>query len=62
MRALLAAGAEGFVEVGAGTVLRGLLRALDKTARSWNVEDPESLRATLVALGGGAEAAAKGVA
>ena len=51
MRRLSALGAEGFVEVGAGTVLRGLLRALDKSIPSWNVEDPESLQGTRGALG-----------
>jgi [acyl-carrier-protein] S-malonyltransferase len=50
MRRLLTEGAS-FVELGTGTVLRGLLRSLDKQARSWNVEDPESLQATLAGLG-----------
>jgi [acyl-carrier-protein] S-malonyltransferase len=40
-----------FVELGSGTVLRGLLRSTDKQARAWNVEDPESLQATLLGLG-----------
>jgi [acyl-carrier-protein] S-malonyltransferase len=40
-----------FVELGSGTVLRGLLRTTDKQARSWNVEDPESLQAALAGLG-----------
>ena len=51
MRTLLAAGAEGFVEVGTGKVLRGLLRSVDRQASSWGVEDPDSLQATLAALG-----------
>jgi [acyl-carrier-protein] S-malonyltransferase len=51
MRALLGDGAEGFVEIGAGKVLRGLLRTIDKDAPSWNVEDPDSLQATLAGLG-----------
>jgi [acyl-carrier-protein] S-malonyltransferase len=51
MRQLIAAGAQGFVEIGTGKVLRGLLRALDREAASWNVEDPETLAATLGALG-----------
>ena len=50
MRRLLALGAQGFVEVGAGSVLRGLLRSLDKAIASWNVDDPESLQAALAAL------------
>jgi [acyl-carrier-protein] S-malonyltransferase len=52
MRRLVALGAQGFVEVGTGTVLRGLLRSLDRELSSWNVEEPESLQATLQALAG----------
>lgn len=59
MRALLEQGAEGFVELGTGRVLRGLLRTLRKDAASWNVEDPESLKATLEALGVGSPAAGR---
>jgi [acyl-carrier-protein] S-malonyltransferase len=51
MRTLLEAGAEGFVEIGAGKVLRGLLRTIDKDATSWNVEDPDTLQTTLQGLG-----------
>ncbi len=50
MRLLLAQGVEGFVELGTGKVLRGLLRTIHKEAASWNVEDPESLGSTLAAL------------
>ncbi len=57
MRRLIADGAQGFVEVGAGTVLRGLLRTLDKSIRAWNVDDPDSLQATLSGLAGGAAGA-----
>jgi [acyl-carrier-protein] S-malonyltransferase len=53
MRGMLEAGIEGFVEVGTGKVLRGLLRSLNRDAASWNVEDPESLAATLESLGAG---------
>ena len=52
MRRLIADGAQGFVEVGTGTVLRGLLRSLDKTVDSWNVEDPDSLESTVRAVSG----------
>lgn len=52
MRWLLAAGVQGFVELGTGKVLRGLLRTLDADAASWNVEDPDSLAATRAALAG----------
>ena len=57
MRLLLDARVEGFVELGTGKVLRGLLRTLQKDAPSWNVEDPDSLQATLAALAAGAPAA-----
>jgi [acyl-carrier-protein] S-malonyltransferase len=50
MRLLLGSGVEGFVEAGTGKVLRGLLRTIEREARSWNVEDPDSLRETLAAL------------
>lgn len=59
MRALLAAGADGFVEIGAGRVLSGLLRTIHREARYWNVDAPESLETTLAALGGGTQATAK---
>ena len=53
MRRIVAGGAQGFVEVGTGTVLRGLLRTLDKSIFSWNVDDPASLQATLAAVAAG---------
>jgi [acyl-carrier-protein] S-malonyltransferase len=58
MRWLVGQGVERFVEVGTGTVLTGLLRSLDRDARCTHVEDPESLSATLAALGVAAPAAA----
>jgi [acyl-carrier-protein] S-malonyltransferase len=51
MRFLLESGAGGFVELGTGRVLRGLLRSIEKTAASWNIEDPATLEATLGELG-----------
>ena len=62
MRRLVDAGAQGFVEVGTGSVLRGLLRMLDKTILSWNVDDPASLQATLDGVAGGTGAASGPVA
>lgn len=50
MRWLLAQGVQGFVELGTGKVLRGLLRSIDAEAVSWNVDEPESLAATRSAL------------
>lgn len=57
MRWLRAQGVEGFVELGTGKVLRGLLRTIDGTAQSWNVEDPDSLAATRAALAGAGKGA-----
>ena len=54
MRRIVASGARGFVELGTGTVLRGLVRSLDKSIPSWNVDDPDSLQATLATLSEGA--------
>jgi [acyl-carrier-protein] S-malonyltransferase len=54
MKYLLELGAEGFIEIGTGRVLKGLLRTISKDTPCWNVEDPDSLQATLAALGVGA--------
>jgi [acyl-carrier-protein] S-malonyltransferase len=53
MHSLITAGATLFIEVGPGKVLCGLLRQIDPTQKSLNVEDPASLNATLAALAGG---------
>ena len=53
MRRLLAEGVDRFVEVGTGKVLRGLLRSIERSAASWNVEDPDSLAAACEGLGVG---------
>ena len=50
MHSLVAAGANLFIEVGPGKVLCGLLKQIDPTQKSLNVEDPASLEATLAAL------------
>jgi len=50
MRRLRERGIEAFVEIGPGQVLRGLLRSLERDLRAWNVEDPDSLAATLGAF------------
>jgi len=50
MRRLLDLGAEGFVEIGTGRTLRGLLRSIERSAMSWNVEDPDSLAAVSAEL------------
>ncbi len=51
MRTLIALGASGFVEIGTGRVLRGLLRSIEKSAPAWSVEDPEGVAALRTALG-----------
>jgi [acyl-carrier-protein] S-malonyltransferase len=50
MQALVAAGADTFIEVGPGKVLCGLLKQIDPAQKSLNVEDAASLEATLGAL------------
>ena len=47
MRALIALGAENFVEVGPGKVLCGLMRQLDRSRSCVNVEDEASLQKTI---------------
>jgi [acyl-carrier-protein] S-malonyltransferase len=44
-------GVDTFVEVGAGTVLSGLVRKIAKGAHVLNVDSPESLEAAASALG-----------
>jgi [acyl-carrier-protein] S-malonyltransferase len=51
MRTLVAAGVTGFVELGTGRVLRGLLKSIAPEAKSANVDDPKSLEETLAAFG-----------
>jgi [acyl-carrier-protein] S-malonyltransferase len=53
IHALLAAGANQFIEVGPGKVLCGLLRQIDPDRSGLNVEDGASLEGTLAALAEG---------
>jgi [acyl-carrier-protein] S-malonyltransferase len=50
VQALVAAGAEVFVEVGPGKVLAGLMRQIDRSLKCLNVEDAASLQKTLAEL------------
>jgi [acyl-carrier-protein] S-malonyltransferase len=43
VRRMLDGGAETFVEIGPGKVLTGLVRSIDKSVRTINVEDEKSL-------------------
>src|SRR5262249_43208924 len=56
MRALVDLGVTGFVELGTGRVLRGLLKSIAPTARSANVDDLASLAEALAAFGAGVNA------
>jgi [acyl-carrier-protein] S-malonyltransferase len=47
---LINEGVGTFVEVGAGKILSGLIRQINRDVRSLNVEDTESLRNTLESL------------
>ena len=51
VRAMLADGIRTYVEVGAGRVLSGLVKKMDREAAVWNVEDAASLEKTLTGLG-----------
>lgn len=46
---LIAAGVQLFVELGPGKVLCGLIRQIDRSVKTSNVEDPQSLTQTLEA-------------
>lgn len=50
-RAMVAAGVVRFVELGPGKVLGGLIKRIDKSVETFNVEDPASLEKTLAGLG-----------
>jgi [acyl-carrier-protein] S-malonyltransferase len=50
VRELIERGASTFVEVGPGRVLSGLLRQIDRSVHSFNVEDEKSLVTTLAKL------------
>lgn len=50
MRALVERGVTGFVELGTGRVLRGLLKSIAPEAKSANVDDPASLAEALGAF------------
>lgn len=47
---LISEGVETFVEVGAGKVLSGLVRQINRDVRCLNVENSESLKSSLVSL------------
>jgi [acyl-carrier-protein] S-malonyltransferase len=51
MRLLIGRGANMFVELGHGRVLRGLMRRIDKSQKAANIQDPDSLQKTLQELG-----------
>jgi [acyl-carrier-protein] S-malonyltransferase len=50
MQLLMQQGVDTFVEVGPGKVLTGLMRQINRDARTLNVEDAASLEATRVGL------------
>jgi [acyl-carrier-protein] S-malonyltransferase len=52
MRMLLDEGVNTFVEVGPGRVLTGLMRQIERSVTTLNVEDEKSLLATLEKITG----------
>lgn len=50
IRLMIAQGVTTFIEVGPGKVLTGLLKRIDKTAKSFNVCDVDTLNSTVQAL------------
>jgi [acyl-carrier-protein] S-malonyltransferase len=51
IREMIESGVAGFVEVGPGKVLAGLLRQIDRSVRCINVEDATTLQASLEKIG-----------
>ena len=47
---MIEAGVDTFVEVGAGKTLCGLIKKTNRTVKVYNVEDADTLAATLAAL------------
>ncbi len=62
LKALFAAGAETFIEVGPGRVLSGLLRRTDKAKKFSNIEDRKSADALLAAAARGRPGSSDGAA
>ncbi len=56
MRKMIEMGVDGFLEVGPGRVLSGLLKRIDRSARVSNVEDGKSLKKALNGLLGSSNA------
>jgi [acyl-carrier-protein] S-malonyltransferase len=52
MRLLLDEGVNTFLEVGPGRVLTGLMRQIERSVASLNVEDEKSLQATVEKIAG----------
>jgi [acyl-carrier-protein] S-malonyltransferase len=55
VKRLAVEGATTFVEMGPGSVLSGLIRKIDPSARVMSIESPQGLDKALAALSGGAE-------
>ncbi len=53
VRGLIELGVDTFIEVGPGRVLSGLLRQIDRSVHSSNVEDEQSLAATIAKVSAG---------
>ncbi|HKL76246.1 MAG TPA: ACP S-malonyltransferase [Halanaerobiales bacterium] len=50
MKTMIDAGVDVFVEVGPGTILKGLMKRIDRSAKVYNVSDKDSLEKTIANL------------
>jgi [acyl-carrier-protein] S-malonyltransferase len=52
VRTMLELGVEGFIEIGPGKVLSGLIKKVDRKLKTYSIQNPDTLTATLAAIKG----------